>query len=326
MVEIKSSAKKRLKQQDLVMIIFRLFADEYENSNAKSIWDIKLPIDQIKTILKERHNVSYRSNLWIYTQLKRYEEDSGVRLFKKEQKGKNNQSFNLSIYDSMLTFTQKQHLYVTGKIKIANGVNDKIRNSLINRPLDQPLTIMLGAGSSIYHVADILAEHSRTFLHQFRIYTHNLGVIQRLLAPDVDTTKFELYTPSGRIDPVTYCVVSQDSDFYETVPFDFIIQGTSVVHNGNLYIESGTETNIKEAILHHCRGEKILILTKHECKDQPLSSHTYGKISDYDFLIVPRFQKNIAHKKNYEEEFEQYRENFTPIIMNWNYEILAAKR
>ncbi len=326
MTDKMSPVKKRLKQQDLVMIIFRLFADEYENSDAKSIWDIRLPIDQIKTILTERHNVTYRSNLWVYTQLKRYEEDSGVRLFNKEQKGKNNQSFNLSIYDNMLTFTQKQHLYITGKIKIANGVNDKIRNSLINRPVDQPLTIMLGAGSSIYHVADILADRSRTSPHLFRIYTHNLGVIHRLLAPDVDKTKIELYTPSGRIDPVTYCVVSEDTGFYETVSFDFIIQGTSVVYKGNLYIESGAETTVKEAILHHCRGEKILVLTKHECKDQPLSDHSYGKISDYDFLIVPRFQKKKAHKKNYEEEFEQYREDFTPIIMNWNYEILAAKR
>ncbi len=248
--------KHRLKKHDLVMSIFRLFADEYENSDAESIWDIKLPIDRIKTILKEIHNVSYRSNLWIYTQLKRYEEDTGVKLFKKEQTGKNSQAFTLSIYDNMLTFVQKQHLYVTSKIKVANGVNDKIQNSLINRPTETPLTLLLGAGSTIYHLADILAAQSQNTRHRYRIYTHNLGVIRRLMEPDVDTSKIELFTPGGRIDPITYSIVTEDTRFYEDTTFDFIIQGTSGIFKGDLYIESGPETAVKEAILHRCSGRK----------------------------------------------------------------------
>lgn len=325
MAEEDAPVKKRIKQQELVTGIFGIFADEFENSNAKSIWDIKIPIDHLKTLMKERYNVSYRSNLWIYTQLKRYEEESGDRLFNKISDGKDKQSFSLSIYDHILTFTQKRHLYITGKIKIANGVVDKVSNYLINRRKDEPLTIMLGAGSSIYHIADILAGFASTSMHKFRIYTHNLGVIHRLMAPDVDKTKTEIYTPQGKIDPTTYCIVSENTNFYENVDFDIIIQGTSVVHMGNLYIESAEETSIKETILHRCKGEKILVLTKHECKDQPLPGNPYGKISDYDFVIVPRFQKDKSHKKNYEKEFEQYREKFDPVIMNWNYEILKSK-
>ena len=323
-METNNPGKRRLKQQDLVSSIFRLFADEYENSDAESIWDINLPIERIKEYLKEKHDTSYRSNLWIYTQLKRYEEEAGIRLFTREQSGQNNQMFNLRIYDRMLSFAQKQHLYVTRKIKVANGVFDKIINRLNEQPDSRPVTLMLGAGSTIFHLAEIIAEYSQESRHEWHIYTHNIGVIHRLLASDVNSSRVKLSIPGGNIDPATYCIVSGDVSFYQDVPFDFIVQGTSSVVEGELFIESVEESAMKEAILHNCSGEKILVLTKHEFSNPLAGRKSYGKISDYDFLVIPRIQKDSAHKKDYEKEFDRYRDFFQAYIVNWNYEILSS--
>ena len=306
-------AKHRLKQHELVSSIFRLFADEYENSDAGSVWDIKLPIERIKEYLKEKHDASYRSNLWIYTQLKRYEEEAGISLFKKEQTGKNNQVFTLSIYDRMLSFAQKQHLYVTRKIKVANGVFDKIVNSLNSRSASVPVKLMLGAGSTIFHLSEIIAAYSHESRCEWHIYTHNMGVIHRLLSPDVNSSRIKLYSPGGEIDPDTYCIVTRDNSFYEGISFDFIVEGTSSVFEGDLFIESKEESAMKEAILRDCAGEKILVLTKHEFSNTPLGERPFGKISDFDYLVIPRIQKDSAFKKDYEREFDSYRIFSSPI-------------
>lgn len=320
------SRKRRLKQKDLVTSIFRIFADEFENSEAQSIREIILPMDRIKQLMHERHNIDYRSNHWIYTQLKRYEEDLGERLFRKvgsAEKGAHD--FKLAIFDDLITFTQKKHLYISGKIKIANGVIDIIRNRFHGRSPTRNLVLLLGAGSSMYHIAEILGSYSKDVDHGIQVYTHNLGVIERLMASDIDRTKIDVFIPGGRIDPVTHCIVSSDTGFFTDVDFDFIIQGTSVVNGGHLYVESRSEIALKKAILKKCRGDKILVLTKHECRKEALEGASYGEITDYDYVVVPKFQMSRSWKKEYEVEFDEYRPLFQPMIINWNYEILVSE-
>ena len=65
---------QRLKRKDLAMGILYKFSELYESSEAESINDITIPIDEVRIHLKERFGVDYTSNQWVFTQLKRYEE------------------------------------------------------------------------------------------------------------------------------------------------------------------------------------------------------------------------------------------------------------
>ena len=322
-MEIKGS-KHRLKQKDLVMNIFFLFERRYEHSNVESIWDIKLPIEDIKKELEEICSVHYRSNLWIYTQLRRYEEDLGVQLFRKDSAGCKKGSFYLSINDKMLKFYQKQHLYVSDKIKVANGVYDKIINEAAKRK-SGAVRIFLGAGSTIFHIANILAERAWQHPLKYCVYTPNLGALKRLLEPAVDLKNMDVFTSRGQIDPVTYTILGQLDEVDFTISFDYVIMGTSYILEGQLYVESREESEIKGAILHRAKGEKILVLTKHEFTDQPIGGlQPYGSIGDYDYVIVPMHGNDSDTKKSYELVFEQYRSLFEPEIIHWNYMILKV--
>lgn len=322
-MEIKGS-KHRLKQKELVMNIFFLFERKYEQSNVESIWDIKLPIEDIKNELEEICSVHYRSNLWIYTQLRRYEEDLGVQLFRKDSAGCKKGSFYLSINDNMVEFYQKQHLYVSDKIKVANGIFDKITNEAKLRQAGT-VRIFLGAGSTIFHLANILAERASHYSIKFSIYTHNLGVLKRLLEAGVDLENIDVFTTKGQIDPVTYTILGQLDEVDSTIPFDYVIMGTSYVIEGLLYVESGKETGIKDAILHRVEGEKILVLTKHEFTDQPIQGlRPYGAIGDFDSVVVPVHSISNDAKKKHDMVFEHYRNLFEPEIIHWNYMILKV--
>ncbi|RKX75628.1 MAG: hypothetical protein DRP87_14120 [Spirochaetes bacterium] len=104
---MKDKQKHRLKQKDLVMSIFSLFSEEFENSTASTIWDISLPIEKIITYLNEKHNVLYKNSMWVYTQLRRYENEIGVRLLQKIQRENRRTDFSLRIYKPFIYFFQK---------------------------------------------------------------------------------------------------------------------------------------------------------------------------------------------------------------------------
>ena len=318
--------RHRLRQRDLVMSICSLFSEEYEKSSEESIWEVRIPIDRIKEYLQERHHSEYKSSLWVYTQLKRYEDELGVKLFRKEQSDSDDRSFSLRIYHPFLNFFQKQHLHVSEKIKVANGAYEKIRHDAQLRSTKEPLRLLLGAGSTVYHLAAIIADNSWTDPTRYVIYTHNLGALQQLLNPRVNFENLQVYTPGGRIDPTTYTIVGFAEPLFETSTFDFIVQGTSRVCDGRLYIESGEELPRKRTILHDCRGRKILVLTKHEFADEPFPGvDAYGSLTDYDFIIVPKRNSHTLPKKSYETLFDRYASLLEPEIISWNYEILKVK-
>ncbi|MBA7712115.1 hypothetical protein ES703_121085 [subsurface metagenome] len=225
----------------------------------------------------------------------------------------------------MVKFYQKQHLYVTKKIKVANGVYDKIKNDFNEREPSQPIKILLGAGSTIFHLANILADKSWQDPQKYAIYTHNLGSLKRLVEHAVNYNTIEVFTPAGKIDPVTYTILSRTNELYLSTDFDYIVMGTSFVQHGSLYVESTEEREIKSSILKKCRGEKILILTKHEFTDNPLQNlKAFGQLSDYDTVVVPRIISRSRVKKKYDLIFEEYRKLFTPEIIHWNYIILKV--
>lgn len=307
------------------MNIFFFISEEFERSTAESIWDITVPIEQIKRYLQEVCQVEYKSSQWVYTQLKRYEDEVGVRLFRKESTGTDSKDFALGLYHPFVNFQQKQHLYVNQKIRVANGVYDKIKHSASERRHGGPMRLLLGAGSTIYHLAAIIAEKSWTDEMKFSVYTHNLGALQQLLNPRVNFHNVEVFTPQGRIDPTTYAIVGPSTPLFESVAFDYVVQGTSRVHKTDLYIESREEWERKKTILSGCTGQKILVLTKHEFAGKPFPGiESYGSITDYDWVVAPRRKSVSLPRKRYDLLFDECAPLFTPEIISWNYEILKV--
>lgn len=316
--------KHRLKQKDLVINVFSLFSEEYEQSGAKSIWDIEISDSQIIQYLQKRCDVDYKTRYWVWTQLKRYEDELSVPLFRKRRIS--NQEFSISLHFPFVNFFQKKHLYIPEKIKVANGIYDAIQNFANERLLNRPITILLGAGGLCYYLASVIAERSLHTNTQYVIYTHNLGALEQFTSPQTDYENISTCVPAGKVDPVTYALLGNSRKLYDTDDFDFIIQGTSFVHDTELFVESRDETPRKEQILHTSRGQKILALTKHEfCRKSIQNMKPYGTIHDYDRIIVPRRNSGSALEKEYEIIFEEYKELLEPEIMHWNYEIYKVR-
>ena len=317
-----SAAIHRLKQKDLVKNIFGYFSEEYERSDAASIWDIVLPIEKVINYLEERCDVKYKSKSWVWIQLKRYEEELGVVLFKKLNSGNNRDQFSIAINYPFINFFQKHHLYVNEKIKVANGVFDKIKDFKAHNDRKEPIKILLGAGTLCYHISTIFAERSFQNKTKYLIHTNNLGALSQLIDPGINHDNIVVSMPEGRVDSVTHTIIGENTEYYLTTNFDFIIQGTSCIYNGDLYIESDDESIRKGTILRDTSGQKILVLTKHEFSDIPLKdSKPYGNLRDYDFIIVPKRGTDSPIKKKYEYLFEECKKILTPEIINWNYEI-----
>ena len=314
------TVKHRLKHKDLVKYVFFIFSDKYEKSDAETIWDIKIPLERLRNLLKERYKANYTSNSYIYTQLKRYEEEIGSKLFRFEKEPGSDQYSLISIHNKMSAFYQHHHLYATHKIKIANGVYGMIQNFTSKSDLKRPVNILLGSGTIPYHLAIILAEKSREEKTKYCIYTHNLGVIEELRSPKVDSEYIDVYISAGRIDPWVNAVLGTDNNLYKSTDFDFIVQSVKYVYDGKVYVNSQEESKRKGIILKECKGLKILTLIKDELVDQPLKGLTpFGALTDYNYLVVPRMMSSTGKKRKYDLIFDQYQDLFSPEIIHWNY-------
>ncbi len=320
-------AKHRLNQKDLVMNILSLFSEEYENCESGSIWDISISLESIIDKLKEKCNVSYKSDNWVWTQLKRYEEEIGAKLFKRTKSGNEKKSIVISMHSPYINFFQKKHLYINEKIKVANGVYDKINNFAMRKYSSEPIRIFLGAGTLCFHISTIFADRSFESETKYIIHTNNLGVLSELISPRVNHENILVTMPEGDVDPVTYTIIGENNEYYAGHEFDFIIQGTSGIVDGKLYIESAVEKIRKKAILISARGYKILALTKHEFADERnKNTESYGFLSDYDSIIVPRKGNTQSQKKKHELKFEESESLLVPEILNWNYEIYKVNK
>jgi DeoR/GlpR family transcriptional regulator of sugar metabolism len=313
---------QRLKRKDLAMGILYKFSEIYESSEAESITDISIPIDQARLHLKERFGVEYTSNQWIFTQLKRYEDEINSRLFEKTKvRGPN--EFSLSLYPEMIEFTQKIHLHIPKKIVTANGIFEKIHLFAKGK---QSVSLCLGAGSTTYYLAQIFIDQMNELATKFQLYSHNAGILSLFYNHPINSNKIQIISAGGELDPITMTLVGNPKQMFPTQTFDFIVQGTSIIHDGNLYIESDKEREVKASLLHNHQGCKILVSTKHEFQDEPPKDiEPYGKITDYDYIVVPR-KMGSNYKKQYDLKWESYLEMLEPEIMNWNYSIYRIKK
>ncbi len=321
----KQENKHRLKRKELVRNIFFIFSEEYEKSDADTIWDIKLPVETLITHLKEHYKAQYTKSMWIRTQIRRYEREIGERLFDFTGKGKSEGDYIISINRKMNAFRQHHHLYITYKIKIANGIYGNIQNFIASRKPDRPLNILLGSGTNPYFVANIIAGKSWTREERYNIYTHNLGIIKKLCNSRINSERIKIFSPAGRINLHKQTIMGDDNSLYRSVEFDFIIQSTQYLYEGTLFVDNEEEIYRKRDILDHCTGTKILALVKDELIDKPREGMVaYGSLNQYDFIITPQTRSN--KKRKYDFLFEQYEKQLDAEIVNWNYLIHRVKK
>lgn len=315
-------SKQRLSKDELVELIFSLFWQEAYERGSSSIHGIAIPLDRLREELARRSGAPRQNSKWIYTQVRKYEERIGVRLFEKTRDGSQNES--LCVTPQLLGFVQKRHLHMAEKIRVANGVAD-----LIERELSFPqerTRIFLGAGTTIAHLAEVLRDRVALSRQPLEIYTHSLGVVEALSHPNKAGGLIDLYVADGRFDSVTYTFVGPDPPCVLDIGFDLIVQGTSAVYGDSLYIESEYELTRKTALLKCMHGPKLLALTLHEFfPETPEGMQPYGKLQDYDFVVFPQVKRPVT---NQQLGFEYLSSDDSPFelgISAWQYQILRKR-
>jgi hypothetical protein len=343
--------RQRLKQKDLVAALFILFSEEYDKRGVDSILDLELPLSQVREYLRDRFGIDYTSDSWIGTQLRKYEDEVGVELFRR---GEGAEGYPLvGIARDMRSYFQKRHLYVTQKIKVANGVLDLVANEAprAGKPGSpggasaSRISLLLGAGSTVTRIAEALAERIRARRAEGRsgeeaeaswtVATHNLGVVLALGAagpsagghasPGSGTV--ELYLPEGRVDPATYAVLGRNEELYGRMAFDWSVEGASFLCGGELFVESAQESRVKTAMLRCCSGRKILVLTGHEAVDSPPPGlESFGRVDEYDYVVLPRVTREGQALSRFDLAMRDLRSFLDPWVLNWNYEVLRTRR
>lgn len=315
--------KRRLRQKDLIAMLFVLFSEEYDRSEADSITDITIPMSAIRDYIRVKTGIAYSNDAWITTQVHKYEDELGIELFRKTQKG---QESMLGLCRDISTYEQKRHLYITQKIRTANGVFDLIRNSLGEPFPERPVSILLEAGSTVTRVAEIIAQNLSAMPVSWDIFTNNLGVVECLGKTAPGFSKVTLSVPSGRFNPATNLILGADPESFIGREFDWIIQGTSFLSGRKLFVERADEAWLKSRILHECRGRKVLVLTGHEATAHPKPGvESFGRVDDYDYIIHPALpQESAAARRLRTELLGQADSALSVMIRNWSYQILAT--
>ncbi|HCM27631.1 MAG TPA: DeoR family transcriptional regulator [Treponema sp.] len=321
-MEIQEGQRRRVKQKDLVALLFVLFSEEYDRTEADSITDIEIPMAEVRKYLASRVGTSYSSDAWITTQIHKYEEELGTRLFRKADSPAGPA---LGLCREIFTYEQKRHLYVTQKIRTANGVFDLIRNSQASYPAARSVRVLLEAGSTVTRVADIIALNLAQVPWTWAICTHNLGVIECLGKTGPGYEKASISVPQGRFDPATNLILGENLAFYLGKTFDWIIQGTSFLSGGVCFVERADEAAIKSGILHDCRGSKVLVLTGHEAAARPPEpAIPFGSTADFDFIIHPALPQGSAAAARLAAQLDSARLGLSVMIRDWSYEILKT--
>ncbi len=313
--------RQRLRKKDLVDSIFLLFSREFDiQDKVDDIRNIRIPVEKVSSFLNENFNLKYRSNSYIFSQLRSFEEENSIKLFEKIPDNSGKTEFYIAVYSGINSFNQKKYLYTASKLKITNGLYERIEHYIIEKR-KKSLNILLGAGVVIHHLASLIAEKGRFLNIEFNLYTHSTSIIDLFMQTESELTNFNIYTRTGKIDAKNFTINDCFTDFYSKVEFDFIFQGTSCIFNNKLYVRSLEESKIKQDILQKGKGEKILVLLKKEFIDsEPESMHSYGHINDYNYLIVPEKGPSAGRKKC-DAIFDRYKENLTAEIIHYNYSI-----
>ena len=316
---------RRLKQKDLVAMLFVLFSEEYDRLEVDSITDVSIPMAAVRDYIRQKTGIAYSNDAWITTQIHKYEEERGTMLFSRLPLASGPA---LGLCKRISTYEQKRHLYITQKIRTANGVFDLIRNSLDDPALERTIRILLEAGSTVTRVAEIIAQNLAALPLRWEVCTNNLGVIECLGKTGPAFSKVSISVPQGSFDPATNLILTDAPEPYGRREFDWIIQGASFLSEGHLYVERPDEALLKSRILHENSGSKVLVLTGHEATAHAQAGmYPFGKVTDYDYIIHPALAPNSAASRRLEIELTcRGLEGLSVMIRNWSYEILTPHK
>jgi DeoR/GlpR family transcriptional regulator of sugar metabolism len=279
----------------------------------------------IRDYIRQKTGIAYSNDAWITTQVHKYEEELGGMLFRKVSSPSGPA---LGLCRDISTYEQKRHLYITQKIRTANGVFDLIRNSLGDPVTEQTVHILLEAGSTVTRVAEIIAQNLAALPLRWEVCTNNLGVIECLGKTAPAYGKVAISVPQGSFNPATNLILSGASDLYGRKDFDWIVQGASFLSGGLLYVERPDEALLKSRILHENQGSKVLVLTGHEATAHAQAGmQPFGEVSDYDYVIHPALIRDSVASRRLENELSgEDMPGLSVMIRNWSYEILTPNR
>lgn len=310
---------QRLKKHELVEVVFARFWAEARRTGYPSIQGITLPVDAIREEISRESGTPRQNNKWIHTQLKKYQQEHGVTLFVHERDAAGEEV--LRIADTLVSFQQKKHLYRAEKLRLANALVDYIFAEF-SGPAER-LNVWMGAGTTIALAAEVLRARIADAPRTLHVCTHNVEVITTLLHPDA-AREVELSVARGKIDPVTYTIVPPEDAPLWPEDADLIVQGTSALYDGDLFVESEREVAVKRAILADTTGIKVLLLTLHEMHAAPPTEmYRYGAVDDYDLIIIPRMKNPALDQEETLAWLDARRGDYDTRIKQWHYEILG---
>ncbi len=318
------SKRQRIKRGELVQFVFSMFSLRYERTSVDSIYDIAISVAEIRMRLSELYETTYQNDWWILTQIHRYEREIGTKLFERVDTSGDTDEIVLAIHQGIDGFRETHHLLANQKLRIANGVLDLITHTSERRP--GPLSLYLGSGSIPATVADVLIHNIQEHGGAYRIFSHNLAVQETVLAKAIGNDSVDFYSLGGKVDSIKYISLSEEIVDHIDPTLGYVIQSTNTISNGRLYVTDPKEARLKGAILHDLPGVKILAVMKDEFPRSPHNKVSYGRLSDYDYIVtIPSKHGTIRQADRFLEERS---DRFITHVSHWSYTVyrVAAYR
>lgn len=288
---------KKLKKEIIVQELFGLIAQECTTKNEAKLAHVHLPLKKLADHLFDKYDIKYISELHLYNQLKNYEKEVSMSLFRKQTKAD-------GVYINVLNLHQFKQLIILNKsvkIMLANGTHDLLKTLC---GTDNTWNIYLGTGSECYYLAKLLIEGATNSIN---IYTNNIGIIQLYCENQVlYNNKITLYTRFGLVHPETYSIVNtpeHSTDYFLETTFDAIVQSPRYIKDDITYVVFPIEKELKEIIAHNSKGIKILLLTMFEFFSPEEDIYPYGNILEYDYIITPPEKNNPSIHEKYIHKF-----------------------
>ena len=308
---MESGKRQRIKRDELAQAVFTLFARRYEAERANSVFEVELPLSEIRESLTRLFGVTYNSDAWILTQLRRYEKRMATRVFLRRG-GSDDQTW-VRLNPTMEGFWSKHRVYAGQKVCIANGVCDLIGNDTGGE--SGCIRLYLGSGSIPTHVCEVLLSRNREQHRQYRIYTHNLAVQQRVA--EQRDPYVELYALGGVLDAVRYASYPQAVAPIVHEELDCVVQSTDAVNDGVLSVPHVREARVKREILLELPGAKVLTVIKDEFGREDATHTPFGALTDYDFVVtVPPVRDS---RRAADVLLERDATIFAPYVRHWSY-------
>ena len=158
------------------------------------------------------------------------------------------------------------------------------------------------------------------------ITTNNMGVIE-ILTKARTPANLSLEVCGGTYAPSRHRLIPALPVFGDGRDIDLLVQGTSVLHEGVLYVETAREAAVKETFREETDAAKALLPTLHEySREAPPDCHPFGTVDSYDFIFVPLMKNPTENRQRALEWLGNGSTTFTACIRQWHYAVYRRGR